>query len=140
MLADHCVSFAAIGGVSMGADPIVGGMIALGIERGYALRGFLIRKEPKGHGTNRYIEGPVRPGDKVVIVEDVSTTGASALRAIERCREFGLEPLCVVSVVDREQGADKAMPMGVPRVSLLRVSEIMEGMPCDSAVIMSAAA
>jgi orotate phosphoribosyltransferase len=69
----------------------------------------MIRKEPKGHGTNRYVEGPVQPGDEVVIVEDVVTTGGSALGAIQRAEEFGLKVTRVIGIVDRLEGGEQAL-------------------------------
>ena len=81
----------AVGGMSIGADPITSSVVTMSAVRGTPLAGFMVRKEPKGHGTNQFIEGPVQPGDKVVIVEDVVTTGGSSLRAIERAEAFGLE-------------------------------------------------
>src|SRR5262249_180978 len=75
--------FEAVGGMTMGADPIVGAMLTLAGQQGRELRGFLVRKEPKSHGTTKLVEGPLYPGDRVVIVEDVATTGGSSLRAIE---------------------------------------------------------
>jgi orotate phosphoribosyltransferase len=102
LLAD--VEFDAIGGMSIGADPIVAGMLTVAAERGRDLQGFLVRKEPKGHGTQRYIEGPIAPGVRVAIVEDVVTTGGSSLQAVERVREFGAKPVVVAAIIDRLEG------------------------------------
>jgi len=93
------VEFEAIGGMSIGADPIIGGVLTVAAEQGRSLDGFLVRKEPKGHGTNRFIEGPVQPGTPVVIVDDVVTTGGSSLLAIDRVQEFGCRVVCVVGSV-----------------------------------------
>lgn len=98
------VEYAAIGGMSIGADPIVGGVLTAAAARGKSLDGFLVRKEPKGHGTKKYIEGPVQPGAKVVVIDDVVTTGGSSLEAVERIVEFGCEVICVVGIVDRKEG------------------------------------
>jgi orotate phosphoribosyltransferase len=100
------VEFEAFGGMSIGADPIVGGVLTAAAIRGRTLDGFLIRKEAKGHGTGRYVEGPVQPGARVVIVDDVVTTGGSSLQAIERIQEFGCQVVQVVAVVDRLEGAE----------------------------------
>ena len=81
----------AIGGMAIGADPITAAVITMSAVRGMPLKGFLVRKEAKGHGTNNFVEGPVQPGDDVVIVEDVVTTGGSSLPAIERVEAFGLK-------------------------------------------------
>ena len=102
ILAD--VQFDAIGGMSIGADPIIGGVLALARTQGRSLQRFLVRKEAKGHGTGRYIEGPVQPGARVVIVDDVVTTGGSSIQAIERIQEFGGKVVAVVAVVDRKEG------------------------------------
>ncbi len=100
----HDVPFDAIGGMTIGADPIVGGVLVAAAESGRSLDGFLVRKEAKGHGTQRYVEGPVRPGSKVVVIDDVVTTGGSALQAVDRIVEFGCEVVCVVGIVDRKEG------------------------------------
>ncbi|MEK6238851.1 MAG: orotate phosphoribosyltransferase, partial [Planctomycetales bacterium] len=94
----------AVGGMSIGADPITGAVVTLAGSRGIALSGFMVRKEPKGHGTNRFIEGPVSEGAEVVVLEDVVTTGGSSLLAIERLEEFGCKIRLVVTMVDRLQG------------------------------------
>jgi orotate phosphoribosyltransferase len=98
----------AVGGMSIGADPITAAVVTMAGVRGQPLSGFLVRKEAKGHGTGRYIEGPVKPGDEVAIVEDVVTTGGSSLTAIERCREFGLVVVRVVAIIDRMEGGAQA--------------------------------
>lgn len=99
---------AAVGGMSIGADPITAAIIALAGVRGLPLVGFMVRKEAKGHGTNQYIEGPVQPGQEVAIVEDVVTTGGSSLLAIERAEAFGLKVRRVVAIVDRMEGGAAA--------------------------------
>jgi len=98
------IPFHAIGGMTIGADPIVGGVLVAAAERNIELDGFLVRKEPKDHGTQRYIEGPVRPGTNVVVIDDVVTTGGSALQAVDRIVEFGCNVICVVGIVDRKEG------------------------------------
>ena len=82
---------AAVGGMSIGADPITAAVVTMSAVRGTPLVGFMVRKEAKGHGTNQYIEGPVKPGQTAVIVEDVVTTGGSSLKAIERAEAFGMK-------------------------------------------------
>ncbi len=98
------VDFQAIGGMSIGADPIIGGVLTAAGATGRELVGFLVRKEAKGHGTQRYIEGPVQPGMKVVVVDDVVTTGGSSLLAIDRIQEFGCEVVQVAAIIDRMEG------------------------------------
>ena len=68
----------------------------------------MVRKESKGHGTNQYIEGPVKPGETAVIVEDVVTTGGSSLKAIERAEAFGLKVVGVLAIIDRMEGGAEA--------------------------------
>jgi orotate phosphoribosyltransferase len=115
---------AAVGGMSIGADPITAAVVTLAGVRGLPLKGFLVRKEAKGHGTNRFIEGPVRPGDRVAIVEDVVTTGGSSLAAIERCREFGLVVARVIAIIDRLEGGEEAFARArIPLVSLLTIRD-----------------
>ncbi len=118
------VDFAAIGGLSLGADPIVGGVLAVAAEQGRDLTGFLVRKEAKGHGTQRYVEGPVEPGTKVVIVDDVITTGGSSILAIERIREFGCDVVQVVAIIDRLEGGEAAFAkMGLPFSALYKITD-----------------
>jgi orotate phosphoribosyltransferase len=114
----------AVGGMSIGADPITSSVVTMSAVRGTPLAGFMVRKEPKGHGTNQFIEGPVQPGDKVVIVEDVVTTGGSSLRAIERAEAFGLEVTGVIAIIDRmEGGAEAFAKAGYELSSLLAITD-----------------
>lgn len=99
---------AAIGGMAIGADPITAAVVTMSAIRGTPIRGFMIRKEAKGHGTHQYVEGPVSPGEEVVIVEDVVTTGGSSLAAIERAEAFGLKVIRVIGIVDRMEGGAQA--------------------------------
>ena len=116
---------AAVGGMSIGADPIVGAIITMAGVQGRPLKGFMVRKEPKGHGTQRYIEGPVQPGEAVAIVEDVVTTGGSSLTAIERAEEYGLKVVRVLAIVDRlEGGAEAFAERGYPFASLLTIRDL----------------
>ncbi|MCE5267200.1 MAG: orotate phosphoribosyltransferase [Planctomycetaceae bacterium] len=98
----------AVGGMSIGADPITAAVITMSAVRGTPLLGFMVRKESKGHGTNRYVEGPVQPGQTAVIVEDVVTTGGSSLQAIERAEAFGLKITGVLAIIDRMEGGSQA--------------------------------
>ena len=99
---------AAIGGMSIGADPITAAVVTMSAVRGTPISGFMVRRQAKGHGTNQYIEGPVQPGDEVVIVEDVVTTGGSSLAAIERAEQFGLKVGRVIAIIDRVEGGAEA--------------------------------
>jgi orotate phosphoribosyltransferase len=118
------VDFVAFGGMSIGADPIVGGVLTVAAEQGRDLAGFLVRKESKGHGTNKFVEGPVAPGMKVVIVDDVVTTGGSALLSVDRIEEFGCKVVQVVAIIDRmEGGAANFAARGLPLKSLLTIED-----------------
>lgn len=98
----------AVGGMAIGADPITAAVLTVAGTRKLPLRGFMVRKQAKEHGLQRYIEGPVQPGDRVVIVEDVVTTGSSSLLAIERAESFGLVVQGVVAIIDRLEGGEEA--------------------------------
>jgi orotate phosphoribosyltransferase len=95
----------AVGGLSIGADPIVGAMLTLAGLEDLELKGFIVRKEQKGHGTKSLVEGPLNKGGRVVIIEDVITTGGSSLKAIKAVEDLGCVVTKVIAVVDREQGA-----------------------------------
>ena len=96
----------AVGGITLGADPIVTAVSLTSALRNRPIPAFIIRKEPKKHGTAQWVEGTrnLRPGMRVAIVEDVVTTGASTLRAIERAEESGLVVVRVLAIVDRNEG------------------------------------
>ncbi|MBI5562989.1 MAG: orotate phosphoribosyltransferase [Deltaproteobacteria bacterium] len=94
-----------IGGLTLGADPIAYATALVSTQQGKGLDAFVVRKEAKRHGTMRWIEGNLRPGADVAIVDDVTTTGASTITAIERAREEGLNVRRVIALVDREEGA-----------------------------------
>jgi orotate phosphoribosyltransferase len=99
----------AIGGLTLGADPIVGATLAVAAARGQSdWRGFLVRKEAKTHGTGNRIEGPLDPGSEVMIVDDVATTGGSSLQAIDAAEAIGCKVARVVAVLDRLEGAAAA--------------------------------
>ncbi len=115
---------AAVGGMSIGADPITAAVVTMSSVRGTPIVGFMVRKESKGHGTNQFIEGPVKPGNEVVIVEDVVTTGGSSLKAIERAEAFGLKVTQVIAIIDRLEGGAKAFTnAGYPLASLLDIRD-----------------
>ena len=97
-----------IGGPTIGADPIVGAVASLSFTEGRPLPLFLVRKEAKKHGTQSQVEGTDIRGKRVIIVEDVITTGGSVLSAIEAVRSAGAEVVKVVAIVDREQGGREA--------------------------------
>ena len=95
----------AVGGLTLGADPIVGAMLSLAGLEDLPLKGFIVRKATKDHGTKSLVEGPLSGGERVVIVEDVVTTGGSSLKAIAAVRDIGCGVNRVLAVVDREEGA-----------------------------------
>jgi orotate phosphoribosyltransferase len=92
--------------------------------QGKPLKGFLVRKEAKGHGTQKFVEGPVASGDRVVIVEDVVTTGGSSLQAIERVEAIGLKVQKVIAIIDRQEGgAENFAQRGYAFASLLTIRD-----------------
>ena len=99
----------AVGGPTIGADPIVGHLAALSWQNRKPLSAFLVRKETKGHGTQRRIENPPPPGSRVAIFEDVVTSGGSTLDAIRAAENAGLKVAAVFCLVDREQGGAHAL-------------------------------
>ncbi len=124
----------AIGGLTMGADPIV---VAVAVTSG-TLHGFLVRKAEKQHGTGQRIEGFREKGARVVIVDDVCTTGASTVQAIEAAREFGFEVVGVMCLVEREEargrpGVEQAAAPA-PFVSLFTASDVRRQHLAGSAV------
>ncbi len=121
----------AVGGLTLGADPIAYAMAhasAFAAERGEGplVRAFTVRKAPKQHGTGKRVEGPFTAGDQVVVVEDVITTGGSALTAVEAIRAEGGRVLGVLAVVDREEGGRDALEAaGLSVRSLATASELV---------------
>jgi orotate phosphoribosyltransferase len=97
-----------VGGMAIGADPITAAIVTLAGLRTIPLRGVMVRKEAKKHGTGKFVEGPYSAGESVVIVEDSLTTGGSSLLAIERCEAVGLRVKRVLAIVDRLEGAREA--------------------------------
>ncbi|MEL7350076.1 MAG: orotate phosphoribosyltransferase [Cyanobacteria bacterium P01_A01_bin.116] len=97
-----------VGGLTLGADPMVSAVGIVGAYENKPVTPLIIRKEAKGHGTRAYIEGPELPaGSSVTILEDVVTTGASAMKAVERLREAGYEVNDILALVDRQQGGQE---------------------------------
>ena len=96
-----------VGGLLVGAAPIATAVSVAAWSRGREVHAFMIRKEPKGHGTGQYVEGMrnLPEGSKVCIVEDATTTGGSLIRAVERARAAGLNVVQTITLVDREEGA-----------------------------------
>lgn len=115
----------AVGGLELGAIPVVCAALAASRGRERQMTGFMVRKKNKDHGTQKLIEGPAISGKRVLIVEDVSTTGASAAEAISAARAADAEVVAVVSVLDREQGAVKLInSLSVAYYPLLKLSQL----------------
>lgn len=119
----------AVGGLTLGADPIAYAISYASALSDKPLRAFTVRKETKSHGTGKLIEGPFKSGDRVAIVEDVITSGGSALRAIEAVRKEQGIVAGVLALVDREEGGREAIEAaGVEVVSMVRARELILAM------------
>jgi orotate phosphoribosyltransferase len=119
-----------IGGLTLGADPVSYAIAYASAATDAPLRAFTVRKEAKAHGTGRLIEGPFREGDRVVVIEDVITTGGSALRAVEAIRSAQGIVVGVLALVDREEGGRESLESaGLPVVALARAADIVARIP-----------
>jgi orotate phosphoribosyltransferase len=105
----HDLEYDAVGGLTLGADPVAVAMLHQAAARGQELDAFVIRKSQKVHGLQKLIEGPLVEGRRVLAVEDTSTTGGSVLEAVKALREAGAEVVAVAVVVDRDTGARQAV-------------------------------
>jgi orotate phosphoribosyltransferase len=127
LVLDRCreLGVDAVGGLTLGADPIAAGVVALSGTGPTPLRAFIVRKEAKQHGTGRAIEGPaLGPGDRCLLVDDVVTTGAGFLTAVEQVRATGAEVVEALALVDREEGGEAALAAAGLRLhALFRRSE-----------------
>lgn len=114
-----------VGGLTLGADPISCAIALASASTGQPLDAFTVRKEAKAHGTGRSIEGPLKSGSVAVVVEDVITTGESALRAVSAVRQHGATVAGVLALVDREEGGrERIENEGLAVVSLATRSEL----------------
>lgn len=116
-----------VAGLTLGADPIVGAAIAVSAAlTGTPLAGSIVRKEPKGHGTRAYVEGPtLAAGSRVTVLEDVVTTGNSALKAVERLQGVGYTVEQIIAIVDRQQGgAELYAEKGIQFAALFAIPEL----------------
>ncbi len=109
----------AIGGMAIGADPITAAVVTVAGQQGKPVRGFIVRKQSKAHGKGRDVEGPIQSGDRAVIVEDVVTTGGSALQAIDKVQAAGLTVVGVVAIIDRMEGGAEAFAQAGYRLQTL---------------------
>ena len=116
-----------VGGLTLGADPIAFAISYASAITQIPLRAFTVRKEAKQHGTGNLIEGPFKPGDNVVIIEDVITTGKSAIQAIDAVESAGGAILGVLAVVDREDGGRQAIrARGYDVIALTTITELLD--------------
>ena len=125
---------AGVGGLTLGADPIASAVSLTSALMGHPIPAMIVRKEPKGHGTGAYLEGAknILAGGEVAIVEDVVTTGGSAIHAIERVREEGFEVVGVVTILDRLSGgaeAIRAAANGAPYTPLTTIDDVYPDRP-----------
>jgi len=100
----------------MGADPLAHATALVSWQQGRPLNAFSVRKVTKAYGTGGLVVGDVKPGDRIVVLEDVVTTGGSALKAVAAARDFGLEVVGVIILVDRQEGGREAVAAAVPWV------------------------
>jgi len=116
---------AAVGGLTMGADPIASAVMHQGIAMGHSYDSFVVRKEPKDHGRGRQVEGPDLEGKRVIVLEDTSTTGGSPLKAIEALLKVGAVIAGVAVVVDRNTGAKEIIEAaGYPYYSAIGLGDL----------------
>ncbi len=119
-----------VGGLTLGADPVSYAISYASASTPFPVRAFSVRKEAKMHGMGRVIEGPFRQGDHVVVVEDVITTGNSALRAVDAVREAGGQIAGVLALIDREEGGREALEQaGLSVLTLVLARDIVAQLP-----------
>lgn len=124
-LISHIPNVDAVGGLTMGADPIATSILHAGAAAGASIDAFVVRKEPKDHGRGKQVEGPDVKGKRVVVVEDTSTTGGSPLKAIEALEREGAEVVGVAVVVDRNTGAkERIETAGYPYFAALGLADL----------------
>jgi orotate phosphoribosyltransferase len=117
----------AAGGLTLGADPIANALAVISYQKGKPIKSFIVRKDVKDHGTKSAIEGNVSAGEKIVIIDDVITTGGSTITAIEQARKAGLSVEMVITLIDREEGGRENILQHVDNIkSILTRTEIMK--------------
>jgi orotate phosphoribosyltransferase len=115
----------AIGGLTLGADPVAFGVAAVAATRGRALRSFTVRKEAKDHGVTGRLAGALQQGDKVVITEDTVTRGTSLFDAVDVVKAFGADPVLITVIVDRgDTCAAMAAAAGIPYAPMLTAADL----------------
>jgi orotate phosphoribosyltransferase len=115
----------AVGGMTMGADPVAAAILHQGAARGLAYDAFVVRKEPKDHGRGKQVEGPELEGKRVIVLEDTSTTGGSPLKAVEALKKVGAEIAAVAVVVDRSTGAREVIEQaGYPYLAAIGLDDL----------------
>jgi orotate phosphoribosyltransferase len=117
----------AVGGLTMGADPLAHAVALISWQQGKPINAFSVRKFHKDYGAGGRVVGPVQPGERVAVLEDVVTTGGSALLAVEAAREFGLEVVQVIILVDREEGGRQAVAGLVPQCDAIFTLSQLKG-------------
>ncbi len=122
-----------VGGLTMGADPVSYAIAYASAQAGVPVRCFAVRKEPKGHGMGKRIEGSFRRGDRVVVIEDSMTTGGSAMNAAAAIRAEGGEVVGALTLVDREEGAREALAaQGIPLIAFTTADELKALIPASA--------
>ena len=118
-----------VAGLTLGADPLVSGVSLVSALDSRMVNGLIVRKEAKGHGTQAWIEGPLpKEGTKITVLEDVITTGGSAIKAVKRLRDAGYEVKRVVSIVDRQENGEANTAMifaGLELISLYKLKDLI---------------
>ncbi len=119
-------SITAAGGLTLGADPIANALSVISYQKGKPIKSFIVRKDVKDHGTRSAIEGSVQAGDRVLIIDDVITTGGSTITAIEQARKAGLIVDSVITLIDREEGGRENIQQHIENIrSVLTRTEVM---------------
>ena len=122
-----------VGGLTMGADPVSYAIAYASAQAQAPIRCFAVRKEPKGHGMGKRIEGSFRRGDRVIVIEDSMTTGGSALNAAEAIRSEGGVVVGALTLVDREEGAREALEAaGIPLIAFTTADELKPLIPAHA--------
>ena len=133
VIREHRWPVDAVGGLTLGADPIAYATALASVSEPPLVRAFTVRKEAKQHGTGRQVEGPMREGDRVVVIEDVITTGGSALRAAEAVQRAGASVSGILALVDREEGGRGTLEsQGFKVICLATLTELLDLAPASS--------